>query len=38
MWMHQYEDLDEIYVWEVVQESIPVLKEQIEKWISELSA
>lgn len=33
--VHQYEDVDDTYVWRVIHESVPTLKQQIELWAAE---
>ena len=36
--VHAYEDVNDTYVWRVVKESVPPLKQQIETWLAELDA
>lgn len=34
--VHEYDVVDNIYVWNVIARSVPILKQQIEMWSSEL--
>jgi uncharacterized protein with HEPN domain len=36
--VHGYMYVDDAYVWKVIQESVPILKQQIEAWAAELDA
>jgi uncharacterized protein with HEPN domain len=34
--VHAYHSVDDAYVWKVVKESLPLLKQQIDQWANEL--